>query len=260
MEPHTEVYYKKVQEGSLRSAKEIIPLVIELIRPDSVIDVGCGVGTWLSVFKECGVEDILGVDGDWIDRKMLQIPEERFLPFDLRKPFRIDRKFDLVVSLEVAEHLPSECAESFVDSLASLGQAILFSAAIPFQGRARAHHINEQWPDYWVKYFREKGYVTIDCLRKKIWQNDNVEWWYAQNILMFFRRTYLDSHPLLRKEFENTATSQISIVHPKKYLELAESSDSRNMTLGKLLSMLPVATKNSFKNKIKKFTRRINGA
>lgn len=139
---YTKDYYKDIQGGSRRSAKVIVPLVLELIQPRSVIDVGCGVGAWLSVFKECGVRDIMGVDGDYIDKKMLQIPQERFLSFDLREPLRMDRQFDLVVSFEVAEHLPSECAERFVDSLVRLGPAILFSAAIPFQGGA--HHMNEQ--------------------------------------------------------------------------------------------------------------------
>jgi len=88
---YTKDYYKDIREGSRRSAKEIVPLVLELIHPGSVIDVGCGVGTWLSVFKECGVRNIMGVDGDHIDKKMLQIPQERFLSFDLRKPLRMDK-------------------------------------------------------------------------------------------------------------------------------------------------------------------------
>ncbi len=217
---YTKDYYKDIQENSRRSAKEIVPLILELIHPMSVIDVGCGVGTWLSVFKECGVRDIMGVDGDHIDKKMLQIPQERFLSFDLSEPLRMDRQFDLVVSLEVAEHLPSKCAERFVDSLVRLGPVILFSAAIPFQGGV--HHINEQWPDYWVKYFQQKEYVVIDCIREKVWQDTNVEMWYAQNILMFVRQDYLKNHPLLKKGVENTAISQLSIVHPKKYLALHE--------------------------------------
>lgn len=78
MQPYTEDFYKPYQEGKRRSAREIVPLVLELIQPKQVIDVGCGIGTWLSVFKECGVEDIQGLDGDWVDKRMLQIPEERF--------------------------------------------------------------------------------------------------------------------------------------------------------------------------------------
>lgn len=39
---YTNDFYDWQQEGSKRSAREIIPLVVELIQPTSVIDVGCG--------------------------------------------------------------------------------------------------------------------------------------------------------------------------------------------------------------------------
>jgi SAM-dependent methyltransferase len=241
MNPYTEDYYKNQQRGSLQSAREIVPLVVKLIQPNSVIDVGCGVGTWLSVFRECGVEDIWGIDGAYINKKMLKIPEERFLSFDTKKPFRMDRQFDLVVSMEVAEHLPAECAETFIASLISLGPIILFSAAIPFQGGTQ--HVNEQWQEYWAQHFQEKGYVAVDCIRKLIWHNDNVLWFYAQNTLMYVRQDYLEKHAVLKREFEITSTSQISIVHPKAL---------SHMSLGRLLSLLPIVTKNAFKKRIKR--------
>ncbi|MDW7775560.1 MAG: class I SAM-dependent methyltransferase [Methanosarcinales archaeon] len=246
---YTNEFYKTYQEGSRRSAKEIIPLIFELIQPKSVIDVGCGIGTWLSVLKEFGVEDIIGVDGDYISKEMLQIPVECFLSFDLKKPFRIERQFDLVLSLEVAEHLPSKSASTFVDSLVRLGPVILFSAAIPFQGGT--NHINEQWPDYWVKLFQNNGYIVIDCIRNKIWQNDFIETWYVQNIMIFCKQDYLESNSLLRKEFENTNKSKLSIVHPNVYLGTIEGADPRNMSLIKMLSVLPVVSKRAFKRIIK---------
>jgi SAM-dependent methyltransferase len=220
MQTYPNRFFERITEGSRSSAREIVPLVLELMRPRHVVDVGCGLGTWLSVFRDYGVDDVVGVDGDYVDRGKLEIPEERYMPHDLTKPLRMRRKFDLVVSLEVAEHLPGKCAGTFVDSLTRLGPVILFSAAIPFQGGT--NHVNEQWPDYWRKRFQEKGYVAIDCLRRKIWQNENVAWWYAQNILVFAKQNYLEDYPLLKKEFEVTATSQLSIVHPKRYIESVE--------------------------------------
>ena len=222
MQPYTDDFYRDLQEGARRSARVIVPLVLELLQPRHVIDVGCGLGTWLSVFKECGVEDIWGVDGDHVDKTMIEIPEERFLSFDLKQPLHIERQFDLVVSLEVAEHLPEACAEAFVGSLTGLGPIVLFAAAIPFQGGT--HHVNEQWPEYWADLFQQKGYVAIDCLRRKIWKNENVEWWYAQNVLIFAAQEHLKGQPLLQREYEFAGTSQLSIVHPKKYLACIEWS------------------------------------
>lgn len=214
---YTEEFYELLRQGSRRSAREIIPLVLEFIQPKSVVDVGCGLGTWLSVFKEFGIEECLGIDGDYIDKNMLEIPQEKFMSFDLKNPLRIDREFDLVVSLEVAEHIPAECAEIFIDSLTSLGSVVLFSAAIPFQGGTG--HLNEQWPHYWAKYFWKNKYSAIDCLRKVIWNNEKVESWYAQNILIFVRQDGIERYPLLERELGNTNTSQLAIVHPRMYLK-----------------------------------------
>ena len=215
---YTGDFYKLHRDSSRQSAKQIVPMVLELVHPNSVIDVGCGMGAWLSVFKECGVDDIYGIDGDYVDRHMLEIPEQRFFASDLSKTIRLDRQFDLVVSLEVAEHLPNDCAETFVDSLTKLGPVILFSAAIPHQGGT--HHVNEQWPEYWAEHFQAKGYVVIDCLRKKIWRNHEVDYYYAQNILLFTKMDYLEKSPLLRSQFESTNPASLSIVHPTKYLEV----------------------------------------
>ncbi len=127
-------FFREISEYSRRSAQEIVPLIVEIVEPRSVIDVGCGTGTWLSVFKDLGIDDVWGVDGDYVDRSLLQIPPERFMARDLAQPFVLDRVFDLVICLEVAEHLPPESAGTFVNSLVKLGPVILFSAAIPHQG------------------------------------------------------------------------------------------------------------------------------
>lgn len=64
-------FYKTQMNGSKASARQIVPIVMELIQPKSVIDVGCGVGTWLAVFAENGVKDFRGIDGSWVNKSLL---------------------------------------------------------------------------------------------------------------------------------------------------------------------------------------------
>src|SRR5208337_1517091 len=164
-------YFLQDKDGVIKSAREIVPLIFNLAEIKSVVDVGCGLGYWLSIFQEYGINDILGIDGLYLDKSGLVIPEDKFKAFDLKQAVRIDKKFDLVISLEVAECLPAEYAEIFIESLTSLGPLILFSAPIPFQGGELP--LNMQWPDYWAEIFAKQGYAVIDCLRKLIWNNSN---------------------------------------------------------------------------------------
>src|SRR5204862_3532668 len=144
---------------SLRSARAVVPLVMELVRPASVLDVGCGLGTWLAAFAEAGVADFLGMDGDYVDRAKLKIPAERFRAADLTNPPSPGRTFDLAVCLEVAEHLPEKASPRLVELLATAAPVVLFSAALPGQGGTR--HINEQWPAFWQRLFAARGFVRL---------------------------------------------------------------------------------------------------
>ena len=195
-----------------------MPQVLELLRPRSVVDVGCGCGTWLAVFRRHGVEDVLGIDGDYVDREQLDIPREQFFPHDLMTRLRLGRTFDLAMSLEVAEHLPPEAATGFVASLTRLAPRVLFSAAVPHQGGEG--HVNRQWPAYWAELFGAHGYVAIDCFRRGLWLDERVEWWYAQNVLLYVRRDRLDE--ALERELARLEDHTLPLVHPGLYAEMVE--------------------------------------
>jgi SAM-dependent methyltransferase len=221
---YSPAFYEQQAPGARRSARAIVPLVLELVQPRSAVDVGCGVGTWLSVFAELGIDDVLGVDGDWVDPEALEIPRERFLAFDLTEPLSLDRTFDLVVSLEVGEHLPAETAPVYVQSLVRLGPVVLFSAAIPFQ--RGTHHVNEQWPAYWAELFEAHGYVGLDCIRPGIWNDDDVDWHYAQNTLLYADRAVLARSERLSDELRRANGVPLPLVHPKKLAaELARARE-----------------------------------
>lgn len=201
---YTPAFFDELTEGTRGSARTVIPAVIELLKPASVLDVGCGTGTWLSEWRRAGVTDVVGIDGDYVDRAALQLTAEQFVPADLRRPFSLDRKFDLVQSFEVAEHLEEAHADAFVESLAAHGETILFSAAVPGQGGT--HHVNEQWPSYWAEKFAKAGYTAYDVIRPRFWTDPRVVWWYKQNILLFARG----------REFGDEAAT-LDVIHPEFY-------------------------------------------
>ncbi len=202
-----EEFYDKIHEGSLRSAEIVIPLLFKWIQPERVIDAGCGSGAWLSVIRSLGADNVLGLDGSWAE-KIYKLEPHTFIPADLNLPLPVDGPFDLALSLEVAEHLPSGRAESFIAELVRLSNVILFSAAVPSQGGVR--HLNEQWPEYWAGLFDSHGYRALDIIRPEIWDNDQVEWWYRQNILVFCRGNEI---PALFPGIEYSDSSMLSRVH-----------------------------------------------
>jgi SAM-dependent methyltransferase len=217
--PYNIEFFAALREGARRSANYAVPLVLSWVSAQSVVDVGCGSGTWLSVFREHGVSDLLGIDGDYVAADSLEIPATSFLPRDLSQPFRLPRRFDLAVSLEVAEHLPAEAAESFVESLVQLAPVVFFSAAAPYQGGTQ--HLNEQWPAYWAERFARHGYRAVDCLRRLLWSRDEVEWWYAQNCFLYVEQKFLSSNRRLQLEYEACPIA-LPLVHPRRYLEWIE--------------------------------------
>jgi len=201
-----------------RAPKEVVAIIIDLIQPKSVLDVGCGIGTWLQTFNQLGIMDYLGVDGDYVDRSLLKIPEDRFQPQDLRTQWDLNRKFDIVISLEVAEHLEEKYAQHFVNNLVKNGDVIIFSAAVP--GQAGQHHLNEQWLSYWIKIFSKFQFNYYDVLRPKIWNNPGVDVWYKQNIVIFCK----NGHPL-NETLAKISSDYVNLIHPdlfQFYIKRAE--------------------------------------
>lgn len=219
---YTEAFFKSQRSGSRRTADLVVPILQRLMNTRSVLDVGCGVGPWLAAWRAAGVHDVLGIDGEHVKLDALEIPRASFRTHDLATPLRIDRTFDLAMSLEVGEHLPTAASQAFVDLLTHAAPAVLFSAAIPCQGGVG--HVNEQWQSWWADLFSTRGFVAVDCVRPAIWSDESAEWWYAQNAILYVRHDMLDRHETLRSAWTAARHQPLDVVHPQQFVLAALDS------------------------------------
>lgn len=144
-------------ENSQATADICVPVLIDMYNPKSVLDLGCNVGCWLSSFENHGVTDVIGVDGDNMIDSLL-VDRHKFITHDLTQPINLNRKFDLVLCLEVAEHLEEKYSDVLVENCINHSDRIIWSAADIGQGGY--NHVNEQPISYWIDKFEKRGYLA----------------------------------------------------------------------------------------------------
>jgi hypothetical protein len=161
-----------------------LPVILQAIggRPRSLVDVGCGTGTWLRAARECGIDDLLGIEGVVAPADQLQVDAVCIRRGDLTRPLELGRRFDVALCLEVGEHLDEAVSATLVASLAEVSDVVVFSAACPDQ--PGQHHVNCQWPAYWQRLFNTQGFACSDAVRWRLWEIEAVEPWYRQNMFI----------------------------------------------------------------------------
>lgn len=250
--PYGRWFYEYVDESASSSAEVVVPVVAAAVAPTSVVDVGCGTGAWLTAFRSVGVSDVLGLDSDRVPADLRQLDGDQFLIVDLTAPPSLARTFDLAVCLEVAEHLPGSAAPTLVEFLAGLAPVVLFSAAIPGQGGE--DHINEQWPAYWSDLFREHGFEPFDVLRPLFWEDDRIDWFYRQNMLMYVRSDVIDEIGLL-PQMARLPSPPLALVHPQTFgaqLERLDRWRSTPLSLSAHLRQLPAAAERAIRRRLRR--------
>lgn len=153
---------------------------------NSIVDFGCGTGNFLGAALEMGIKDIVGIDGDYVDKKYLVFPEENFKNFNLAED-KIDlkKKYDVAICLEVLEHIDAKFEDNAVDNIVRHADTLLISAGHPGQGGT--NHINEKPASHWVKKFTDRGYDFIE-VRGHFWDNEKIPTWYRANLLFFYKK------------------------------------------------------------------------
>lgn len=233
-------FYESRNIETEKSAQHLLKHLFTYYKPNSVIDFGCGVGTWLNVCKGLGVSKIKGFEGPWLDIGHLVIEKENFSHADLTNQIKFDEKFDLAITLEVAEHIKKEKADIFLDNLTSSSDVILFSAALPHQGGV--DHVNEQWPTYWIAKFAKRGYKVFDIIRPALWNNSEVKLWYKQNAFLFVKES---------KHIESLSNHQdnkmYDIVHPQMFLKQVSLRHPLHVAYKDVIKYFPKMTLNAIK-------------
>ena len=223
---YSTAYYGEISQSSRRSAAEMLPVLFDILKPSSVIEIGSGTASWLRAAIDLGASDSIAVDGPWVNENELLIEKSRFVQHDLSRPLKLDRKFDLAISLEVAEHLPAASADTMVETLVQHSDCLLFGAAIPLQGGTQ--HINEQWPLYWIDKLDKRGFECFDLVRPLFWQNDAIAPYYIQNTFLFLRRgsphhAAGEISRLVAEQYKKSWT--MAFVHPRQYLGVASMEE-----------------------------------
>jgi SAM-dependent methyltransferase len=161
--------------------RALLDVVLDELRPRSALDVGCGTGQALSYLLERGV-DVTGLEGSPLAVQHARNPE-RIIQTDLRRPVALGRRFDVVWSYEVAEHIHPSFTDVFVESLTRHADRIVMSAARPGQGGEG--HFNEQPPAYWIAKLDASGFDLDVRLTERLRATPDE---FAANMMAFVRR------------------------------------------------------------------------
>lgn len=185
---YDDTFYRDQVDIAYRSGRKYANFLSQFFAIHSVVDVGCGRGAWLKAFKEAGAETLVGIDGLWNSQANMIDDSIEFFPADLNKPidYLARDRFDLAMSVEVAEHLQESSALPLIRSLTGLADAVLFGAAYTKQGGNQ--HINEQPNTYWAELFFRQGYRPFDLFRPVFWGDMDVAFWYQQNTFLYVRQ------------------------------------------------------------------------
>ncbi|MES2659400.1 MAG: methyltransferase domain-containing protein [Verrucomicrobiota bacterium] len=181
-------YAEKVEPSIQLSAEQMADTIIRDFSPRTIADMGCGTGTLLAALRERGAE----VQGFEYSAAALKICHERGLDvvrYDIEGDPVPTARVDLVISTEVAEHLPESCADKYLEILTTLAPTVILTAATP--GQPGNDHVNLQPNEYWIDKLEKLGF-TFDAATTRTWRSEwevnDVHWIYYHSIMVFQRR------------------------------------------------------------------------
>lgn len=154
----------------------------------SSLDLGAGDGRYSYNLANTGT-DAYAVEGHKWELPQMPTQSVNCITHNLNKPLNLNRNFELVLCIEVAEHLPELSADILCDTISKhCGKLLIFTAAQP--GQTGEGHINCQPKQYWIDKLSKRGlfflqeestFISINwksILRKKMS-------WLYKNVMIF---------------------------------------------------------------------------
>tara|TARA_B100001559_G_C16478754_1_gene612688 strand:+ start:99 stop:761 length:663 start_codon:yes stop_codon:yes gene_type:complete len=175
-------------------------ILLEMYNWNSIIDFGCSVGSILEVFLE-EKKVIKGYEYCYENclESIKKIPNlEYYIEYGDVTKYLANKTYDASISIEVAEHIPTEYSEMLVKNLVnSTNNIIIFTAATPDQGGTG--HINCQEKEFWIDLFEknncyydknETTNIKNKCIPTKKVENEDYPyiWEHVYKNLMVFKK------------------------------------------------------------------------
>lgn len=132
--------------------------IIEKYSPATVLDIGCAFGYLVSALRNKGVQ-AYGID---ISEYALSQADEKIKPYVKvmsaldNLPDEFPKKYDLVVSIEMIEHLYEDDGLKVIKKMTEYSDMILLSSTD--NDFAEPTHVNVQPKEYWCEKFAEHNY------------------------------------------------------------------------------------------------------
>lgn len=190
------IAHYKTDPIKLKTAPEIISKVLSVIQPTTCLDVGCGTGIYIEEFNKQGVETI-GVDGNLATKTILNTSQENVLYKDVRSPLGLNKKFDLVMCIELIEHIEEKYEEVLLHNLTQhTNKWLLLTTGEDTKGKDR-YHLNEKPVEYWIKKVTDLGFEykekeTLELrqhfrktLPRRFWRKKTMLLWFSELLLLF---------------------------------------------------------------------------
>lgn len=156
--------------------------LIEKFGMTNVVDFGCGMGDYIKRIMDLGYK-CEAYDGN---PNTPSLTNGIGKVLDFSEKFNLNRKFDLVMSLEVGEHIPKEYENIYINNICNhSNNYILISWAII--GQSGDGHVNCQNNDYVIKEMDKNGF-EYDELNSINLRNLTTNAWWFKNTIMFFKK------------------------------------------------------------------------